>query len=101
VYVDDINLYKKSGNPNLAKEGWLITPNPSTGPVTVQFNTPPANLKGICVFNSIGQKVAEKMIDASAPATLYQFNLGRYASGVYVIRLVYSDHTISKKLIKK
>jgi hypothetical protein len=101
VYIDDINIYKKTSNPNLEAAGWLITPNPSNGPVTVQFNTVPANLKGISVFNSMGQKVAEKIIGNNAPATLYQFNLGRYASGVYIIRLVYSDHTISRKIIKK
>jgi hypothetical protein len=101
VYIDDINIYKKTSNPNLEAAGWLITPNPSNGPVTVQFNTAPANLKGISVFNSMGQKVAEKIIGNIAPATLYQFNLGRYASGVYIIRLVYSDHTISRKIIKK
>jgi hypothetical protein len=101
VYIDDINIYKKTSNPNLEAAGWLITPNPSNGPVTVQFNTVPVNLKGISVFNSTGQKVAEKIIGNNAPATLYQFNLGRYASGVYIIRLVYSDHTISRKIIKK
>jgi hypothetical protein len=101
VYVDDINLYKKISNPNLEKAGWLITPNPSTGPVTVSFITAPVNLKGISLFNSTGQKVAEKIIGNTAPATVYSFNLGKYASGVYVIRLVYSDHTVSKKIIKK
>lgn len=101
VYVDDINLYKKSVNPNLEKAGWLITPNPSNGPVTVQFKTTPLNLKGISLFSSNGQKIAEKIISNNAPATLYQFNLGRYASGVYIIKLVYSDHTVSRKIIKK
>jgi hypothetical protein len=101
VYIDDINLYKKKSNVNLEKEGWLITPNPSTGPVTVQFSTIPVNLKGISVFSSTGQKVAEKIINNNAPATLYSFNLGKYASGVYIVRIVYSDHTISRKIIKK
>jgi len=101
VYIDDINIYKKTSNPNLEASGWLITPNPSNGPVTVQFNTVPVNLKGISVFNSTGQKVAEKIIGNNASATLYSLNLGRYASGVYIITLVYSDHTISRKIIKK
>ena len=101
VYIDDINLYKKKSNVNLEKEGWLITPNPSTGPVTVQFSTISVTLKGISVFSSTGQKVAEKIINNNAPATLYSFNLDKYASGVYIVRIVYSDHTISRKIIKK
>jgi hypothetical protein len=101
VYIDDINLYKKTSNLNLEKNGWLITPNPSTGPVKVRFSTTPVNLKGISIFNSTGQKIAEQIINNNTPATLYSFNLGKYASGVYIIRLAYSDHTVSKKFIKK
>jgi hypothetical protein len=101
VYLDDINLYTKSGNANLEKQGWLITPNPANGPLAVKFINPPVNLKAINIFNSTGQKVAEKMVDGNTPATLYQFNLNKYSNGVYVIKLVFSDHTVSRKLIKK
>lgn len=101
VYLDDINLYTKGSNANLEKQGWLITPNPTGGPLSVQFVNPPVNLKAISVLNSTGQKVAEKIIDNNTPATLYQFNLNGYAGGVYVVKLVYSDHTVSRKVIKK
>ena len=101
VYLDDINLYTKGSNANLEKQGWLITPNPTNGPLTVQFLNAPVNLKAISVLNSTGQKVAEKIVGNNTPATLYQFNLNGYASGVYVVKLVYSDHTVSRKVIKK
>lgn len=101
VYLDDINLYTKGNNANLEKQDWLITPNPTGGPLTVQFKNAPVNLKAISVLNSTGQKVAEKIVSNTTPATLYQFNLTGYASGVYVVKLVYSDHTVSRKVIKK
>lgn len=101
VYLDDINLYTKGSNASLEKQGWLITPNPTGGPLTVQFLSTPVNLKAISVLNSTGQKVAEKTVGGNTPSTLYQFNLNGYAAGVYVIRLVYSDHTVSRKVIKK
>ncbi len=101
VYLDDLNLYTKVNNANLEKLGWLITPNPTNGPLAVKFLNTPVNLKAISVFNSAGQKVAEKIIDKNTPATLYQFNLSSYTTGVYVIKLVYSDHTDSRKVIKK
>lgn len=100
VYIDDINLYRKGTHAGFNEDGWVIKPNPSNGPLTVQFSTAPVNLKGIAVFSSTGQKVAEKII-GSTPVTLYEFDLGRYASGVYVVRLVYSDHTVSGKIIRK
>jgi hypothetical protein len=101
VYLDDINLYKRTVNLNLQKQGWLITPNPTSGPLAIQFLNAPVNLKAINIFSSAGEKVAEKVIGSNTAATLYQFNLGRYASGVYIIRLIYSDHTVSRKVIKK
>jgi hypothetical protein len=101
IYLDDINLYTKGSNANLEKQGWQITPNPTGGPLAVQFINTPVNLKAIIVLNSTGQKVAEKVINNNTPATLYQFNLNGYASGVYVVRLVYSDHTVSRKIIRK
>lgn len=101
VYIDDINLYKKGMHNSPNEHGWLIAPNPSNGPLTVQFSTPPVNLKAIILYNSTGQKVAEQLVGNNAPATLYRFNLGRYASGVYVVRLVYSDHSVSRKIIRK
>jgi hypothetical protein len=101
VYIDDINLYRKGTQNSLNEQGWLITPNPTNGPLTVQFSTTPVNLKGIVLYNSTGQKVAEKIVGGNTTATSYQFNLGRYAGGVYVVRLVYSDHTVSRKIIRK
>jgi hypothetical protein len=101
VYLDDINLYTKGSNANLEKQGWLITPNPTGGPLTVQFLNNPANLKAIDIYNSTGQKIAEKVINNNTPVTLYHFNLNGYAGGVYVVRLVYSDHTESRKIIRK
>lgn len=101
VYIDDINLYKKGSHTGLGEQGYLITPNPSSGPLTIQFSTAPVNLKGISLYNSLGQKIGEKIIGNSTPATFYQFNLNQYASGVYVVRLVYSDHTVSRKIVRK
>ncbi|HEY1199678.1 MAG TPA: M43 family zinc metalloprotease, partial [Niastella sp.] len=101
VYIDDINLYKKGSHANLNGQEYVITPNPSSGPLTIQFGTTPVNLKGISLYNSLGQKIAEKIIGNNTPATLYRFNLSQYASGVYVVRLVYSDHTVSRKIIRK
>jgi hypothetical protein len=101
VYLDDVNLYTKGSNANLDKQGWLITPNPTGGPLAVQFIHTPVNLKAISLFNSTGQKVAEKLVGSNTPVTLYQFNLSGYAGGVYVVKLIYSDHTVSRKVIKK
>lgn len=101
LYIDDINLYKKGSHAAMGEQGYVITPNPSSGPLTVQFSTPPVNLKAIAVYNSAGQKITEKITSNNTSATAYQFNLNRNASGVYIVRLVYSDRSVSAKIIRK
>ncbi|MGZ3949085.1 MAG: M43 family zinc metalloprotease, partial [Flavisolibacter sp.] len=59
IYLDDINLRTVVVNPNLKAQGFLVTPNPTYGMVAVQFDPQPVNLKGIQLFNDIGQKIAE------------------------------------------
>ncbi|WP_315824768.1 choice-of-anchor J domain-containing protein [Paraflavitalea speifideaquila] len=56
IYLDDINLYKVQINPNLKEKGVLVSPNPTSGALTVQFYPNPTNLKGIAIYNVAGQK---------------------------------------------
>ena len=102
VYLDDVRIYKKAAlHTTLREKGWLVTPNPVKDKVTVQFYPLPDNLKGISIYNSAGQKVAEQRINASAASYgSYQFDLGRYASGVYVVQIVFADRTEYQKIVK-
>lgn len=101
LYVDDINLYQKGTNTGLTNVGWQITPNPTTGLLTVQFAATPVNLKGIAVYSITGQQLAERLVSNNNAATAYAFDLDRYASGVYVVRIVFSDHVVSRKIVKE
>lgn len=102
IYLDDINLYSVAINPNLKKNGFLVTPNPTLpdGRIAVQFFPNPANLRSIAIYSSTGQKVAERVING-AGATLYNFDLSRYAAGVYVVQVVFDDRKITQKVIKR
>ncbi|MFT3827728.1 MAG: M43 family zinc metalloprotease [Chitinophagaceae bacterium] len=99
IYLDDINVYKVSINPNLKAKGFLVTPSPTNGVFAVQFYPNPANLKGISVYNSTGQKVAETLISGT-PVARYNFDISRYSSGVYIIQAVFGDKTLTQKIIK-
>jgi hypothetical protein len=102
VYLDDVRIYKKAAvHATLRERGWLVTPNPVKDKVTVQFYPLPNNLKGISIYNSAGQKVAEQLINAPAASYgSYQLDLGRYASGVYIVQIVFGDRTEYKKIVK-
>lgn len=101
IYVDDINLYKKINSASFQEQGWQITPNPTTGPLKVTFAATPVNVKGIVLYSSAGEKIAEAIVNSSAPATSYQFDMRKYASGVYVVRIVFNDHVVSRKIVKE
>lgn len=100
LYLDDINFRTVIINPNLKAQGFLVTPNPTSGNIAVQFYPQPTNLRSIQLFNDIGQKIAEVSISNNQANTYYNFNLSRYAKGMYTVRIVFTDRVLTKKIIK-
>jgi hypothetical protein len=100
IYLDDINLRTVVVNPNLKAQGFLVTPNPTVGTIAVQFYPQPANLKGIQLFNDVGQKIAEVNIVTGQAYGSYNFDLSRYAKGTYIVRALFTDRVLVKKIIK-
>ena len=86
-------------NPNLKAKGYLITPNPTNGQVTIQFYPQPTDLKGIAIFSFLGQKVAETVIANGQANNYYTYDLSRNAPGVYIIRAFFKDKIITKKIV--
>jgi len=99
IYIDDVNLRTVIINPNLKSRGFLVTPSPTTGAVTVQFYPQPTDVKGIAIFNMNGQKVAE--VIPNGQSNYYLLDIGRYASGVYMVRVVMGNNVLVKKIIKQ
>lgn len=100
VYLDDINIRTVTINPNLKAQGFLVTPNPTSGNIAVQFYPQPFDLRGIQLFNNIGQKIAEVSVTNNQANNYYSFDLSRYPKGVYMVRVVYRDSVITRKIIK-
>lgn len=100
IYLDDINVYKIYINPNLKANGILITPNPTSGALSVQFYPNPVTLKGISIYDMNGAKILERQIGGYNGTNRYDFDLSRYANGMYTVRVVYSDKTVVQKVLK-
>jgi hypothetical protein len=100
IYLDDINVYSININPNLRAKGFMVTPNPTTGIIAVQLYPNPATLKGISIYNSAGQKVAEQLVNGGV-STSYPFNLGHFANGIYIVKVIFSDKTYLRKVVKQ
>jgi hypothetical protein len=100
IYLDDINVYKVVINPNLKAKGILISPNPTGSTLSVQFYPNPVNLKGISIYDMNGARILERQIGSYNGTNRYDFDLSRYANGLYTVRVVYSDKTIVQKVLK-
>jgi hypothetical protein len=99
IYIDDVNIYTKVINPFLKAKGFLLTPVPVSNIVTAQFYPQPVNLRSIAIYSSVGQKLFE-VNTSSGQSNLYQFNMGRFASGMYVFRATFTDRVITQKFLK-
>lgn len=102
IYLDDINVYSVVINPTLKERGFLVSPNPvqGDGRVYVQFYPNPVNLRSIAIYSITGARVVEKPVNGDG-SSLYTFDLSLLSSGVYVVRVVFSDKTITQKIIKR
>ena len=100
IYLDDINIRTITINPNLKKAGYLITPNPANNYINVQFYPNPTNLKGIELYNMLGQKIDKITVTSGGGAVAYRFNIRRYPQGTYIVRVVFANRIIVSKVIK-
>jgi hypothetical protein len=99
IYLDDINLRTVTVNSNLKNAGFLVAPVPTSGWITVQFYPQPANLQRIEVFNTSGQQITT-INTGGAANNSYRFDLSSQAAGVYIVRAVFSDKVLVKKIFK-
>lgn len=100
IFLDDINIRTVTVNPNLKQEGFLVTPNPTSGQVSVQFYPHPEKLKSVSIYNVAGQKIAETIISGEVATNVYNFDLTLHPSGLYVVRAAFEDRVLTRKIVK-
>lgn len=100
IYLDDINIRTVTVNPNLKEAGFLVTPNPTSGQVSVQFYPHPEKLKSVSIYNVAGQKIRETVITGEVASNVYNFDLTTFPSGLYVVKAEFEDRVLTKKIVK-
>ena len=60
----------------------------------------PVNLKAVEVYNSTGQLVWDKRYNGNA-TTEITVDIAKYAGGVYMLKLFYTNKTIQQKIVKQ
>ena len=101
IFVDNVNLKTRVLPGRLKREGVIVLPNPFSDNFTVWHYQTPTKLKFISVFNSIGQLVWSKEYNSNAQKQEV-VDLSTRSSGVYIVRLGYTDsnYNTSIKVVK-
>lgn len=81
-------------NTQLAKEGIKLYPNPAVNVVTIKSEND-LNLKEIIIYNLLGQKVYQAIVQNKNQYTL---NVAQLPSGIYSVYIQTNKETIIKKL---
>ena len=77
-----------------------ISPNPFTSLVHIEYATPLLNPGSVSVFDTIGNLVYHKDMDAF-DETGIEIELGFLSSGMYMIQIVSGKHTFSKQIFRQ
>ena len=101
IYIDNVNLKTRILPGRLKREGVIVLPNPFSDKFTVWHYQAPTKLRFISVFNSLGQLVWSKQYNSNAQKQEV-VDLSTRSSGVYIIRLGYTDsnYNTSIKVVK-
>ena len=99
IYIDDVNVFTITVNPNLKAKGFMVTPNPTSGKIDVQFYPAPDKLLAVQVYSISGQLI-RNIATSNGQSNLYTIDLSPYPAGIYVVRAVFSDQVLIKKIIR-
>jgi hypothetical protein len=98
IFIDNVNFRTKVLPARLKETGFLINPSPFTNTFAIQsYNV--TDLKAYAVFSSVGQLIKSKTFTGRAE-NFIEVNMQNQPAGVYVVKLIYSNRTVSQKVIK-
>jgi hypothetical protein len=78
--------------------GIIIYPNPNEGVFEIKINRPELKNLHICVYNLMGEEVANTKI-VKKDESLYSVNVGEEAAGIYFVHISDNDFTLNKRII--
>jgi hypothetical protein len=100
IYLDNINMYSVTLPAKLKQNGYLISPNPFDGWISVRHYLRPVDLRGIEILNAAGQKMWEMNFSGNASSNI-QINLSGFSAGMYMMKLVYTNKVITERIVKR
>jgi hypothetical protein len=100
VYIDNVSITSITLPQRLKDQGYLLYPNPASSKTAVQFFPAVKNLKSLQLSDAKGNIVLSFEYKPSQPVNAQDINLAGLPSGMYFLKLEFTDRTITEKLIK-
>lgn len=99
LFLDNIRFTTVTLPPKLKEDGYLVTPNPTTGLIQVRHYRNQENLRHIEVVNMLGQVILKESFTGNA-ASYIVLDIGKQPAGMYNIRLIYNNTVRNTRIIK-
>lgn len=99
LYIDNINIYTKTLPQRLKDQGYLIYPSPFTNSFIIRNYEVPTTLQRAAVYNSVGQLVWSRELNGNG-ITEINVDFSKFPSGVYVVKLMYTEKTVLERIVK-
>ncbi|GAA4324829.1 T9SS-dependent choice-of-anchor J family protein [Flaviaesturariibacter amylovorans] len=102
IYIDNVNVTTKKLPANLKQNGYVVTPNPTTGRFRIWHVQPPTTLRFVNVYDSKGALVWSRSFTKNAENVIY-VDLSGQPAGVYMVSLNYDDEhrNVTERVIKR
>lgn len=100
LWIDDVSVTLTTGIEQLLDEESIVSiyPNPSNGIITINQvanNNKPLTIE---VYNVLGEKI---YADTGIKTKSFELNIADKPNGVYIVKLIDGEKTISKRIIVK
>jgi hypothetical protein len=100
LYVDNINIFGKTVPARLKKQGYLVYPSPFKEQFIIRNYEDPITFQSAEVYNSVGQKVWSQQFNGTAYREVF-VDLAKLPAGVYIVKLNYTDKTVTSRIVKE
>lgn len=95
-----INGFTTATNNEIRSEKtFSLFPNPATGRVNINLNSPSTNSAQIIIFNAMGQLVYFQEHKVEVGSTVVQLNITQFTPGFYTVQVKQNNLLQSQKLI--
>ena len=95
---------KRTTNPNSIKDDAiatiLVSPNPTTGEIEIEFAVPEDGKAMVALFDQNGTKIYT-VVEGNMPKGIYKYkaNISNFNQGMYIASLITNTSSVSKKVI--